>query len=316
MKILSSMEKLRSKWAENKQVCVGLDTDPGEISQEVVRSLRSKHHLPLTYSISNGLLMSAFNKEIIRETCDLVCAYKFNLKFYLAELHRGLWALQESIAFAKEAASNIMIILDSKDGDVGVSMKKAAEFAFDKLGVDAVTVNPWGGYEDGLDAFFDYKDKMIFVWCRGSNKGSSEFQDIELSSITPGALYDKPFYELVAERISGFNESSGSVLRDRWNKFLNCGVVVGATHPEQLNRVRVVVGDMPILVPGIGAQKGDLERAVKSAMYMNPQTGQKSLPALFNSSRGIIYKSKGVDFAEAARKEVIRLQKVIVGKEK
>lgn len=271
MRERNCMEMLNAKFSEGKNVCVGLDTDPKEISEEIDDFLRGKHHLPPSHSI--GPLMSAFNKEIIKATCDIVDAYKFNLKFYLAELHQGLWALQESIAFAKEAAPDVPLILDSKDGDVGVSMKKAAEFAFDRLGIDAVTVNPWGGYGDGLDAFFEYIDKCIFVWCRSSNTGAKNFQN--------------PLYKRVA-----------SYAVNNWNDNGNCGLVVGATYPRGLECVRKLVGNMPILIPGIGAQGGDLKAAVRAG----------GLSTAFNSSRGVIYKSKGLDFAQAARAEVIRLQ--------
>lgn len=286
------VEMLNAKFKKHKNICVGLDTENSVIAHGFGENMTTGYE-----RVGIGPRLLRFNQAIIKATHDLAGAYKFNLKFYLAELYQGLYALEQSIVFIKKIAPDVPVILDSKDGDVGISMKKAAEFAFEKLGVDAVTVNPWGGYEDGLDAFFEHKDKMIFVWCRGSNKGSSELQDLEVGIMN----YDQFLYELIAERASGYNEYVGHVPEDGWNKFSNCGVVVGATQPEQLIRVRALVGNMPILIPGIGAQSGDLREAVRAA----------GLQSLFNSSRGLIYASMGEDFAEAARKEMERLNSEI-----
>lgn len=307
MRKRSCMEMLQGKFEEGKNVCVGLDTSLKEISKEVEEFLRGTYCLPP--SGASGPLMLAFNREIIEATKDLVACYKLNRAFY--EGMQGVWALHMTSKYLKDAAPDMSWIFDSKYGDVGNTCKEYARYVFEELCADAVTVNPWGGYADGLDVFFDHKNKCIFVWCRGSNKGSRELQDIEITRISSGALYDQPFYEFVAEVVSGFNEYTGPAPQNGWNKFLNCGVVVGATEGGQLSRVRGSVGDMPILVPGIGAQGGELEAAVKEVGYMDPQNGQRSLPALFNSSRGIIYKEKGPDFAKEARAEVIRLQSEI-----
>jgi len=283
-------EMLDAKFAEGKNVCVGLDTDPQEISKEIDEFLRDKYKIPP--SASQGVVMREFNKEIVRATCDLAGAYKYNYWFYANQLYQGLHALECSIAFSKKFASDVPIILDFKVGDVGLSMKKAAEFAFDNLGVDAATVNPWGGYEDGLDAFFGYKDKMIFVWCRSSNKGARDFQDLDILGWTGdqerGRLKISFLYAEIAKRAAQL-----------WNVNGNCGLVIGATFPEELKQIRKLVGDeMPILVPGIGAQGGDLVAAVKVAMPTGRQAGPRTL---FSASRSIIYASKGLDFAEAAR---------------
>jgi len=303
------MVLLNTKFDEGKNVCVGLDTDPTEISQEIDAFLRDKYKIPL-YG-SQGAVMRRFNEEIIRATCDLVAAYKYDYWFYANQMYQGLHALQCSINFSKEFAPDAPIILDFKAGGIGISMKKAAEFAFEKLGVDAVTVNPWGGYEDGLDAFLEYEDKMIFVWCRGSNVGSRDIQGLYAlpGRYTPqhlvnpgyvGVPYEKwvkhvaesiiPLYQMLAEQVH------------YWNVYDNVGLVVGGTCPEEIKIVRESAPDyIPLLIPAIGAQGGDLEASVKAG---GPRT-------LFNSSRGIIYASKDLDFAEAARAEVVRLQNEI-----
>jgi len=277
-------EMLDAKFAEGKNVCVGLDTDPQEISKEIDEFLRDKYKIPP--SASQGVVMREFNKEIVRATCDLAGAYKYNYWFYANQLYQGLHALECSIAFSKKFASDVPIILDFKVGDVGLSMKKAAEFAFDNLGVDAATVNPWGGYEDGLDAFFGYKDKMIFVWCKSSNKGGGDFQSMNAGDLHERKNYARLYFAVAHRAV------------EVWNGQGNCGLVIGADDPWVVNMLRIIAGDMPFLVPGIGAQGGDLAAAVQAA---GPR-------ALFNSSRGIIYASKGLDFAEAARMEAIQLQ--------
>lgn len=257
---------LDAKLAEGKYVCVGLDTENKKVPHCILPGYDK--------IVRIGHRMRDFNTAIIQTTKDLVCAYKYNVGFYLAEGFPGLLALQESVAIAKEIAPDVITIGDGKFGDIGISSKKWAQFAFEVIGFDAVTVNPLGGYEDCLDAFFMYEDKMIFVWCEGSNKGAMDFQAIICKIVARDAVYF-------------------------WNKHNNCGLVIGATYPDELKQVRKVVGEeTPILVPGIGAQGGDLEAAVKAA---GPRT-------LFTSSRGIIYASSGPDFAEAARKEVITIQ--------
>jgi len=303
------MQMRENKRIENKYVCVGLDVSSDNIPPEIIAFLRKELRVDFG---AKGPLVKAFNRKIIEATNDIAATYKYNLGFYLADGLQGLWALQESVEMSRVIAPDVPIILDGKFGDVGLSSSQYAKFAFEELRVDAVTVNPWGGRADGLDAFLEYKDKGIFVWCRGSNNGAEEFQDIEFLSISAGALYDKPIYELIAERVSGFNEYEGPVPEAGWNVNANCGVVMGATYPEQLARVRQVVGDMPILIPGIGAQKGDLEKAVEAAIHIDLKTGKKSLPAIFNSSRGIIYASEGEDFAEAARQKAIEMNDEIM----
>ena len=310
MKTISFMQALKEKREEKKWVSVGLDTDFDEIPPEVVEFLRKRYNLA-SYE-AQGPVMFAFNRTIIEATCDIVACYKINPEFYAASGLQGFWALERTAEYLHDMHLGFPWIFDRKYGDVGHTNKASAHYAFGILKVGAVTVNPWGGREDGLDVFLKYKNKGIFIWCRGSNKGAREIQDIKITTISGGALCDEPIYELIAERVSGFIEYVGPSPELGWNISRNCGLVMGATYPEQLAQVRRVIGDMPILIPGIGAQKGDLAKTVKAAVYIDPETGKKSLPAIFNSSRSIIYASEGEDFAEVARQRTLDLNIEIV----
>ncbi len=193
-----------------------------------------------------------FNRKIIDATSDLVCAYKPNSAFYERYGANGLEALSQTIEYIHK--KEIPVILDAKRGDIGNSSAAYAKAAFEVFKADAITVNPYMG-EDSLKPFLDYKDKGVFILCLTSNPGSKDFQ-------TQNDLYKEVAKKAV-----------------KWNKNNNCCLVVGATKPEQLKEIRDIVGDMPILIPGIGAQGGDLEQVVKAG-------GKKTI---INSSRSIIY---------------------------
>lgn len=232
-----------------------------------------------------------FNKQIVQATRDLVCAYKLNAAFYEALGERGILALGETIEFIIAEAPGVPIILDAKKGDIGNTNDGYARMAFDYFCADAITVHPYLGYES-LEPFIKREDKGIFVLCRTSNKGAGEFQDLLVSSEGP---YAKPLYEVVAQRVS-----------TRWNTYGNCGLVVGATCPDELKKVREIVGDdMLILIPGIGAQGGDLEKTLEAGKNSQGQG------MIINSSRGIIFASGGDDFAEAARQATEELHNSI-----
>ena len=212
-----------------------------------------------------------FNKAIIEATCDLVCAYKPNLAFYEALGTEGLAILENSL---KHVPSDILVIGDAKRGDIGNTARAYARALFSVLGFDAATVNPYLGF-DSIEPFFTYQDKGVFILCRTSNKGAADFQDL-----TTGGL---PLYEVVARKAK------------EWNTHGNIGLVVGATYPEQLKKVRSICPEIPLLIPGIGAQGGDLASAVSCGVDAR---GEK---AIINVSRQILYDSKGKDFAQAAR---------------
>lgn len=307
MEIVSSMEKFRAKWAENKHLCVGLDTDYRKISDEV-KSLLIKSHenFPITLGFV-GQVIAAFNAALIDATKDIAACYKLNRAFY--EGKDGVFALDWTLAYLRKAAPSVPVIFDAKYGDVGNSAEYYARYAFDELGFDAVTVSPYPGVEDGLDAFLSRKDKMTFVLCRTSNKGGKEFQDMKIKEVTalnefgePKVTFVSPVFMYIARKFYPI-----------WDETGNCGLVVGATRPEELLGVRGAVGNMPILVPGVGAQGGDLKESVKAAIYTHPETKEKSLPAVFNASRYIIYGygSDKADFQSAARKRAKRLNGII-----
>ncbi len=223
-----------------------------------------------------------FNRQIVDATSDLVCAYKPNLAFYEALGIDGLKALEKTVAQIPEA---IPIIGDAKRGDIGSTARAYARALFETFGFDAATVNPYLGY-DSMEPFLQYKEKGVFILCRTSNAGSADFQTLPLSD----KRGEKPLFEIVALRAR------------EWNAYGNVGLVVGATYPQELRRVRQLCPEMPLLIPGVGAQGGDLAAAVR---YGVDERGEK---AIISSSRQVIYASKGKDFAIAARESALKLR--------
>jgi len=271
---------VKAKWSQGKFVCVGLDSEYGKLPGCVKGS-----------DPRNSI--TAFNRAIIDSTKDLVCAYKPNLAFYLAHGTLGLKALKKTIVYANRVASSIPIILDAKLADIGNTNNGYVQEIFGYLNADAVTVHPYLGAE-ALQPFLGHKNKGIIVLCRTSNSGAGEFQDLHITSgMIPGQR-DLQLYQYIAYQIA-----------NEWNKNNNCMLVVGATYPEELREIRQIVRDMPILIPGIGAQGGDLEKSV--------QFGKDSYGTGFiiNSSRGIIFASDGPDFAQTARLETEKLNNSI-----
>jgi orotidine-5'-phosphate decarboxylase len=253
-------DKLLNASRKNKSwLCIGLDPDP---------------ELMPTVDILQ------FNKAIIEATCDLVCAYKPNLAFYEAVGTEGLTILEKTI---KYIPGDTPVIGDAKRGDIGNTAKAYAKALFSVLDFDAATVNPYLGY-DSIEPFINYQDKGVFILCRTSNKGATDFQNLCTNGL--------PLYEAVAQKAK------------EWNIHGNIGLVVGATYPEELKKVRSICPEMPLLIPGIGAQGGDLASAVG---YGVDARGEK---AIINVSRQILYASKEKNFAQAARNmaEKIRQQ--------
>jgi len=212
-----------------------------------------------------------FNKAIIEATSHLVCAYKPNLAFYEALGTEGSTILEKTI---KHVPDDIPVIGDAKRGDIGNTARAYARALFSILGFDAATVNPYLGF-DSIEAFIDYRDKGVFILCRTSNRGAADFQDLRTDGL--------PLYEAVAKKAQ------------EWNVYDNIGLVVGATYPEQLKRVRSICPEMPLLIPGIGAQGGDLASAVRCGVDARGEN------AIINVSRQILYASKEKDFAQATR---------------
>jgi orotidine-5'-phosphate decarboxylase len=262
---LTTAQRMNDSW-----LCIGLDP---------VRA-----RLPEITSMTQDPLLT-FGRAIVEATADLVCAYKPNLAFWLAEGPAGLQALQDLIASIPE---HLPVILDAKFNDVGHTATAYARAAFDWLRVDAVTANPYLGL-DGLRPFLERPDRGAFLLARTSNPSAPDLQDRRVP--------DHPLYEEVARLAAAWDaETPGT-----------CGLVVGATYPGELARLREVAPAMPFLIPGVGAQGGSLDAAV----VHGPTLGGPG--PVINSSRGIIYASPGPDFAQAARIAALDLRNRING---
>jgi orotidine-5'-phosphate decarboxylase len=249
--VMKFIDKLLNASRKNKSwLCIGLDPDP---------------------ELMPGIDVLQFNKAIIEATSDLVCAYKPNLAFYEALGTEGIAILEKTV---KYIPGDIPVIGDAKRGDIGNTARAYAKALFSVLGFDAATVNPYLGF-DSIEPFINYQDKGVFILCRTSNKGATDFQDLRTNGL--------PLYEAVAQKAK------------EWNTHGNIGLVVGATYPEELKKVRSICPEMPLLIPGIGAQGGDLASAVG---YGVDARGEK---AIINVSRQILYTSKEKGFAQAAR---------------
>ena len=255
---------LEAQWEQGKFLCVGLDSDLEKIP-ESARAGGTRE------------TMVAFNRSLVDATKDTVGAYKLNSAFYEARGDEGWKALRESIQYILDTAPEIPVILDAKRGDVDNTNIAYAQAVFDHLHADAVTVQPYQGGK-ALAPFLERKEKGIIVWCRTSNDGAGEFQDLKVDG--------QPLHEIVASHVA-----------KEWNKNNNCALVVGATYPEELREIRKIVGGMPILIPGVGTQNGDLQKTVAAG---KSSTGRG---ILINASRSIIFASSGKDFAEEARKK-------------
>lgn len=255
---LKFSHKLRAATKRNSSfLCIGLDPDPRLIPH---------NHIPL------------FIQEIVEATADLVCAYKPNLAFFEALGTGGMNVLLEAL---QPVPAHIPIIADAKRGDVGNSSRFYAQAIFEQYEFDALTVNPYGGH-DSLAPFTEYAGKGIFVWCRGSNPGSADFQDLALED-------GRRLYEAVAQKAA------------EWNVNGNVNLVVGATRPEELRRVREICPEMWILSPGVGAQQGELQATVEAGLDGNGEG------LIINASRSILYARRD-DYRLAARQAAEQLR--------
>jgi orotidine-5'-phosphate decarboxylase len=263
------IEKLKAAWASQRSlVCVGLDPDLARLPARVPRT-------------PAGVL--EFNRAIIDATHDLVCAYKPQIAYFAAISAEA--QLLATIEYVRKVCPQVPVILDAKRGDIGSTAEQYAAEAFDRYSADAVTVNPYMGH-DSAEPFLRRAERGVVLLCRTSNSGAADVQDL----IVEG----QPLYERVATMIAR-----------QWNAHGNCALVLGATWPAQMARIRAVVGEMPFLVPGVGAQGGDVEQLVRAGQTADG-TG-----LIINSSRGILYASSGSDFAAAARNEATKLRDTI-----
>jgi len=260
---MNFFEKLSGSIQRNRSfLCIGLDPD--------------------LLLIPSGVSVVNFNAAIIKATSDLVCAYKLNLASYEAIGVNGLTLLKDTI---KKIPSAIPVIVDANLNDIENGAKVSAKALYDTLGADACTVNPFLGF-DSLEPFLRYHDKGVFILCRTSNKGSSDFQTLRCQTENGTKL----FYEIVAEKAH------------RWNEYGNIGLVIGAAYPEELAALRNSYPEMPFLIPGAGPQGGPITLTVRNGM----DSKQKGM--LLNSSRHILYASCGKDYVEAARNAALELR--------
>jgi len=255
---MSFMQALSQRWSTaNSLVCVGLDPEPAKF--------------PAKFA-GDADAVFAFCRDIVDATAEFVCAFKPQIAHFAA---RGAEdALARLVAHIHAAHPGIPVILDAKRGDIGSTAQHYATEAFDRYRADAVTANPYLG-RDSVQPFLDRADKGVVILSHTSNPGAADFQDLLVDG--------RPLYQHVAERIA-----------HDWNGHGNCALVVGATWPEQLREVRAIVGDMPLLIPGVGAQGGDVEAVVKNGLAAD------GAGLLVSSSRAILYASNGDDYAEAA----------------
>lgn len=286
---MSFMEKLAARWDEGYFVCVGLDSDHRKIPDVGPMQKAAYDAHPWPYAA----VQLAFNKAIVDATADIVCAYKPNSAFYEALGWRGVKALEETIAYIAQEYPHIPVILDAKRADIGNTNEGYEKFAFDQCRADAITVHPYLGQE-ALKPLLDRTDKGVIVLCRTSNTGAGEFQDLQVTlQGRPDKPYDydeytEPVYQIVARHVAG-----------NWNANGNCAVVVGATYPDELAKVREIVGNMPILIPGLVTQGGEIEPTVKAGQTKDGRG------MINNLSRSVIFASKGEGFAQAAREVVL-----------
>jgi orotidine-5'-phosphate decarboxylase len=244
-------------------LCIGLDSD---VERLPVRFADDPHP------------QFAFNQWVIDQTHQYVCAYKPNLAFYEARGDQGLYDLKLTLDYLRANYPDILTIGDAKRADIGSTNTGYVSALFDWFGFDAVTLHPYLGGE-ALQPFLDRADKGCIILCRTSNPGSGELQNLVVDG--------KPLWEIIAEKV-----------RDRWNRHNNCMLVMGATYPEEIKQVRAIIGEMPLLIPGIGAQGGNVEQTVRFGV------DQKGRGLIINSSRGVI-------FVEDPRESARQLRDVI-----
>lgn len=284
----SFSDKLQAAQAANDSwVCVGLDPALERMPEPMLKY--DDPFLP-------------FLKAIVDATADLVCVFKPNLGFYLALGAAGVVALERIIAYIPK---EIPVILDGKFNDIGNTARAYAQGVFYALGVDAVTVNPYLG-EDGVKPFLAHSEKAAFVLARTSNRSARDFQDLRVS--------ESPNSRIPAERESQDLDIRDSIVyqtvakrSEEWNKSFpgTCGLVVGATYPEELAQVRALAPDLPFLIPGIGAQGGSLDAAVRYGR------NREGTGPIISTSRGVLYASAQDDFADAARRAADELRQQI-----
>ena len=268
---MTFIQKLSAAWASNNSLlCVGLDPDVSKLPPELALQPDA---------------IFAFCKSIIDATADLACSFKPQIAYFAAI--RAEDQLEEICRYIKTTYPAIPIILDAKRGDIGATAEQYAREAFERYDADAVTVNPYMGF-DSVEPYLEWKDRGAIVLCRTSNRGGSDLQFLNVDG--------KPLYQHVAKLVA-----------EQWNTNGQCALVVGATFPQELAQVRKLIGDMPLLVPGIGAQGGDVAATVAAGKTLNGKG------MMINSSRAILYAKQLGDehFSQAARRVAIETRDAI-----
>lgn len=260
---MNFLEKLlAAQRQQNSLLCVGLDPEVGRLPTPLL-------DLPVEIAVTR------FCQEIIAATIPYASVYKPNIAFFESLGVQGMQVFAEVI---KAIPAHLPILVDAKRGDVGVTAQHYATAIFDVYGCDALTVNPYLGL-DSVAPFLAYQDKGVIILCRTSNPGARDLQDMLVQG-DDGQMH--PLYEMVARKIQS------------WNQFGNCGMVVGATYPQELAAIRAICPTLPILIPGVGAQGGDLEAAIRAGVDAQ---GER---AMLSVSRAILYASNDEDYAQAA----------------
>lgn len=263
---MTAQNKLLNKNKNGKFICVGLDTDIDNIPKHILK-------------VENPIL--EFNKQIIENTAEHAAAYKLNFAFYEKDGEKGMQNLLQTVKLIPE---DILIIADAKRGDIGNTAKMYAKEIFDLFNFDSVTLNPYMG-KDSLDPFLSYNDKLNFILALTSNQGASDFEKLKCED---GSF----LFQKVIDKVFS------------WNQANNCGLVFGATQLEELEENLTRTKQMPLLIPGVGAQGGSFIDIVKLLKTV-PQKNY-----IVNVSRGIIYKSNDIDFAESARREILKYNNI------
>jgi orotidine-5'-phosphate decarboxylase len=272
MEMATFNELLMSRWKQGHFLCVGLDTDYNKLPESVKKA-----------SVADSIFN--FNKEIIEATAGYCCAFKPNSAFYEGYGLDGLQALIKTNHFIRDRFPEVPVILDAKRADIGSTNIGYVKAAFEAYMANAITVHPYLGQE-ALKPFLESKEHGVIVLCHTSNPGAGEFQELQCNG--------QELYKVVARKVS-----------QTWNLNGNCGLVVGATYPQQLAEVRQIAPDLPLLIPGIGAQGGDLSETVINGL------NSKGFGIIINSSRNIIYASNGQNFGQAAGVEAAKLDEAI-----
>ena len=255
----------------NSMLCVGLDPEPTRFPTGMQGDPRKIYD---------------FCAAIVDATADLVCAFKPQIAYFAA--HGAEDQLERLMQHMRCNAPNVPVILDAKRGDIGSTAQQYAREAFERYGADAVTLSPFMGF-DSVEPYLDYPGKGAFLLCRTSNPGGDDLQNQRLASVEGQPL----LYEHIARLAQG-----------PWNRNGQLGLVVGATYPAEIERVRLLAPTVPLLIPGVGAQGGDAAATVRAGWRPNG-------PIIVNSSRAILYASSGADFADAARREALKTRDLL-----